>query len=96
MNSCSVTLYEHNIIISYDAAQTLNFLGTRLHDEACIIGPQGADVGGGCLTDNKGLFEGGPGHVVPGGSAGGVDGPFVGPQQRRLRLRLARGPFWRG
>lgn len=48
------------------------------------------------LTNNKGLFEGGPSDVVPRRSAGGVDGPFVCPQQWRLCLRLARGPFlWR-
>lgn len=48
------------------------------------------------LTDNKGLFEGGACNVVPRRSAGGVDGPFVRPQQRRLGLGLARGPFlWR-
>lgn len=45
------------------------------------------------LTDNKGLFEGGPCDVVPRRSAGRVDGPFVRPQQWRLRLRLAGGPF---
>lgn len=48
------------------------------------------------LTDDEGLFEGGPGDIVPRWSAGGVDGPLVGPQQRRLCLGLARGPFtWR-
>lgn len=47
-----------------------------------------------CLTDNKGLFEGRPRDVVPWRSASSVDGPFVGPQQRRFRLGLARGAFW--
>lgn len=47
------------------------------------------------LTDHKGLFEGRPGHIVPGRPAGRVDGTFVGPQQRRLRLGLAGGPFGR-
>lgn len=48
------------------------------------------------LTDNESLFERGPGDVVPRRPSGGVDGPFVGPQQWRLRLGLAGGPFpWR-
>lgn len=47
------------------------------------------------LTDHKGLFEGRPGHVVPRRPAGRVDGAFVGPQQWRLRLGLAGGPFGR-
>lgn len=47
-----------------------------------------------CLTDNKGLFEGGPRDVVPWRSACSVDGPLVGPQQRRFRLGLAGGAFW--
>lgn len=46
---------------------------------------------GAWLTDDEGLFEGGPRDVVPGRPAGGVDGPLVGPQQRRLRLALAGG-----
>lgn len=55
--------------------------------------PCGCEIG---LTNNKGLFKGRPGYVVPGRSASRVDGPFVGPQQRRLCLRLAGGPFgWR-
>ena len=45
------------------------------------------------LTNDEGLLEGGPGDVVPRRSASGVDGTLVGPQQRRFRLRLARGPF---
>lgn len=45
------------------------------------------------LTDDKGLLEGGPGDVVPGGSAGCVDGPLVGPQQRGHSLRLVGGAF---
>lgn len=31
--------------------------------------------------------------VVPGGATGGVDGPFGGAEERRLRLTLAGGPL---
>lgn len=48
------------------------------------------------LTDDEGLFEGGPCDVVPRWSAGGVDGPLIGSQQRWLCLRLAGGALpWR-
>lgn len=48
------------------------------------------------LTDDERLLERRPGDVVPRRPAGDVDRPLVGPEQRRLRLRLARRPFpWR-
>lgn len=45
------------------------------------------------LTDSKGLLGLGSMLVVPRGPAGGVDGPFGGAQEGRLRLALAGGPL---
>lgn len=47
----------------------------------------------GLPTDDEGLFGLGPVLVVPRWTSGGVDGPFGGAQERRLRLTLAGGPF---